>query len=137
MAMNNRLSAMFAAGVALLIASLPIHAHHGTATFDMEHLVTVKGTVAGFEWTNPHAYIYLEVKDEKGTVEKWAAECGSTPMMARFGWKRDSVKKGDQITAVGHPAKDGAKFMRLEKVVFADGRELLGSALIPAGAGTN
>lgn len=127
--MTNKLSAILAVGIGLLMVSFPIYSHHGTAMFDMEHFVSVKGTVADFEWTNPHVYIELELKNDKGNVEKWSAEGASPQMMARAGWKRDLVKKGDQITAVGHPAKDGTKIMYLEKIVFANGQELSAKVL--------
>jgi len=84
----------------------------------------VKGTVTQFEWTNPHAYIHLDVKDDKGEVEKWSAELGSLECFPRANWKRDTVKPGDQITAFGSRAKDGRTVMRLEKVAFASGQEL-------------
>jgi hypothetical protein len=84
----------------------------------------VKGTVTQFEWTNPHAYIYLDVKDDKGNVVNWAAELGSLGMLSRVNWRRDTVKVGDQITAFGNRAKDSRTSMRLDKIVFANGQEL-------------
>ena len=92
--------------------------------FDMAHVTTVKGTVTDFEWTNPHTYVVLDVKDDKGNVEKWSAELGSPGMLGRVGSRKNMVKPGDQITAVGNRAKDGRSFMRLKKVIFADGQEL-------------
>ncbi len=127
--MGNKIFAVLAAAVGLLIVSGAARAHHGTAMYDMERFVSLKGTVTDFEWTSPHAYIYLEVKNDKGNVEKWSAEGASPSMLARVGWKRDIVKKGDQITAVGHPAKDGTKIMHLEKIVFANGQELSANVL--------
>jgi len=84
----------------------------------------VKGTVTSFDWTNPHAYIYLDVKDEKGNIEKWTAELGAIGMLTRAGWRRDTLKPGDEITAVGNRAKDGKPVMHLDKIVFANGQEL-------------
>jgi len=112
----------------LLMVSYPIFAHHSPAEYDVEKVVSVKGTVTSFEWTNPHAYIYLDVKDDKGDVEKWAAELGSLGMLARANWRRDTVKPGDQITAFGNRAKDGRTVLRLKKIVFPNGQEL--SALL-------
>lgn len=100
-------------------------AHHGfTSWFDMSQKVTVKGTVTNFDWTNPHAYIYLEAKDEKGVVEEWNIELGAIGMLTRAGWRRDTLKPGDEITAVGNRAKDGKPVMHLDKIVFPNGREL-------------
>jgi hypothetical protein len=108
----------------LFVVSRPILAHHSAAEYDATKVVSVKGTVTQFEWTNPHAYIYLDVKDDKGEVEKWTAELGSLGMLARANWRKDTVKPGDQVTAFGNRAKDGRMVMRLEKVVFPSGQEL-------------
>jgi DNA/RNA endonuclease YhcR with UshA esterase domain len=108
----------------LLLSAGTADAHHSTAEFDMNRTVSVKGTVTAFEWSNPHAYIHLEAKDEKGNVEEWTAELASLGMLARIAWKRDTVKPGDQITIVGSPAKNGKLYVRLDKIVFANGQEL-------------
>lgn len=99
-------------------------AHHGTANYDMTKMVTVKGTVADFQFINPHVEIFLDVKDEKGNVKKWQAETNSPNLLHRAGWTRDSLKRGDEVTLSGHPAKDGSNLMRLDKVVLSDGKEL-------------
>jgi hypothetical protein len=122
---RNRLLVIPLTAVLLL---LPLagstYAHHATASFDMTNSSTVKGAVTGFEWTNPHAYIYLDVKDAKGAIEKWSVEMGTIGMLGRAGWRRDTVKPGDEITVTGNRARDGKPFLRLIKLVFADGREL-------------
>ena len=124
--MRNRL-AVFPVTAVLLLLSLAAstYAHHGFVSwFDMSRSVTVKGTVTSFDWTNPHAYIYLDVKDDKGAIVKWSAELGAIPMLTRAGWKRDTLKPGDEITMTGNPAKDGKPVMHLDKIVFANGQEL-------------
>jgi hypothetical protein len=108
----------------LLIVSRPVFAHHSAAEFDTAHVSPVKGTVTSFDWTNPHAYVYIDVKDDKGDVEKWSLELGSLGMLSRANWRRDTVKPGDVITAYGNRAKDGRTVMRLDKIVFANGQEL-------------
>ena len=113
---------IFLAG--LFAASRQISAHHSAAEFDTTKLISVKGTVTQFEWTNPHAYIYLDVKDDKGEIEKWTSELGSVGMLFRANWRKDSVKPGDQITVFGNRARDGRMAMRLDKVVLANGQEL-------------
>lgn len=124
--MGNKLMVLAVIGVLLLLSpGGPAYAHHGFVSwFDMSHTTTVKGTVTGFDWTNPHAYIYFDVKNEKGVVEKWTAELGAVAMLTRAGWKKDSLKPGDEITATGNPAKDGKPIMHLEKIVLANGQEL-------------
>lgn len=92
--------------------------------FDMKQLITVKGTVTSFEWANPHPMIYADVKDDKG-IQKWAVEIrGGPSVLTRAGWNKDSLKPGDQVTLIGHPAKNGTNSMRLAKVVLASGQEL-------------
>jgi hypothetical protein len=110
------------AGIALLAA--PLFAHHSTAEYDMANVTPIKGTVTKFEWTNPHAYIYIQAKDDKGNSVEWTGELASLGMLARVNWKRDTVKPGDEITMYGNRAKDGRSVMRLEKIVFASGQEL-------------
>jgi hypothetical protein len=124
--MTNRL-AVFPVAAVLLLLSLggSAFAHHGFVSwFDMSKSTTVKGTVTSFDWTNPHAYIYFDVKDEKGNVEKWSAELGALGMLARAGWSRNTLKLGDEITATGNRAKDGKPIMHLDKIILANGQEL-------------
>ena len=124
--MTNRL-AVFPVAAVLLLLSLggSAFAHHGFVSwFDMSKSTTVKGTVSSFDWTNPHAYIYFDVKDEKGAVEKWSAELGALGMLARAGWSRNTLKLGDEITATGNRAKDGKPIMHLDKIILANGQEL-------------
>ena len=101
------------------------YAHHGIASwFDMSRSASVKGTVTGFDWINPHCYIYVDVKDEKGAIQKWKAEMSSVPTLVKAGWRRNTVRPGDGITLVGKLAKDGMPRMILDKVVLANGQEL-------------
>jgi hypothetical protein len=110
---------------ALGVVSLPMYAHHGASMFQMDQLITVKGAVTSFDWSNPHAMIYADGKDDKGTVQKWAIETRGGPnVLTRAGWTKDTLKPGDQVTFVGHPAKNGTTSMRLAKVVLSNGQEL-------------
>jgi len=110
--------------IGLIMISRPLFAHHSVAEYDMTHATSVKGVVTQFEWSNPHAYIHLDVKDDKGNVENWSAELASLGMLSRVNWRKDTVKAGDVITAIGYRAKDGRTMMRLDKIVFANGQEL-------------
>ena len=121
---TRRFLFLIALATALLLPALPLLAHHSTAEYDMAALTPIKGTVTKFEWTNPHAYITIESKDEKGNVEVWMGELGSIGMLARVNWTRETVKPGDQITMYGNRAKNGKTLMRLDKIVFANGQEL-------------
>jgi hypothetical protein len=110
--------------LALLIACAPASAHHGSANYDMSKSVSVKGTVTQFDFINPHSAIHLEAKDDKGNGEPWLIEADSPNNLARAGWTRESLKPGDQVTIVGNRLKDGSKVMRLQKIIFSDGKEL-------------
>jgi hypothetical protein len=123
---NNKLLVSATTSVLLLLSIAgPAYAHHGFVSwFDMSRSVTVKGTVTSFDWTNPHSYIYFDVKDEKGAIQKWSAELGAVAMLARAGWRKDTVKPRDEITLIGNPAKDGKPTMHLDKIIFANGQEL-------------
>jgi Family of unknown function (DUF6152) len=124
MAMNKRAAYFFGLAFALLIAGGQVSAHHGSSNYDMSKSVSVKGTVTQFAFINPHSAIHLEAKDDKGNVEQWLIEADSPNNLARAGWSRDSIKPGDQVTIIGNRLKDGSKVMRLQKVIFSDGREL-------------
>jgi len=106
-----------------LSLSIPAFAHHGQAKYGGAE-ITVNGTVTKFEFLNPHAEVYFEVKDSKGNLERWVGEASSPNMLVRDGWNRNSLKPGDRISVSGHAAKDGSNTIFLEKLVLPDGREL-------------
>ena len=109
-------------GGASLFVSIPAHAHHGAASYDSQHLTTLKGTVTEYRFINPHSEILFDVKDSSGKVQKWIAEGVSATAMSRGGWNRDTLKPGDQITIVGNASKNGSFSMRLSKVT-ANGKD--------------
>lgn len=122
--MKHKALSFLAVAVGLLVTAVPLFAHHSTAMYDMEHLVTFTGTVTGFEFFNPHVLIHFEVRDESGTVEKWTALTASPQRLYRAGWNTKSLKPGDQITITGAPHKDGRKEMGLGKLVLPNGQAL-------------
>ena len=109
--------------LALVAAALPLSAHHSWPV-NMSQLVTVKGTVTKFVWENPHPMITLEVKADDGKVEKWLIGGPAINRMEANGWTKDTVKPGDVLTGTGFQFSDGQKIIRLERVVFADGKEM-------------
>ena len=105
--MRNRMLVIFALS-AVLIATIPAFAHHGTAGYDMGKIVTVTGTVAKVEWSNPHIYVMIDAKGDSGSTQRWSLEMSAPLLLERFGWTKDSIKEGDQVVAEAHPAKNGA-----------------------------
>jgi len=122
--MNIRLLKLAGVIAVLLMISSAVYAHHGTSAYDTSKLTTVKGTVTDFQFNNPHVMISVEAKDEQGKVETWISEANSPNVLTRHGWNRDIIKKGDQITIIGNRPKNGAKTLRLQKVILSDGQEL-------------
>ena len=119
-----KVSAMQALVVlALVSATQPLTAHHLWPVSRSE-LVTVKGTVTGFTWSNPHPMIALEVKTDDGKVEKWTVGGPALNRMEANGWTRTTVKPGDVITGIGYQFTDGQKIIRLERVLLPDGKEM-------------
>ena len=106
----------------LLVGVTPSFAHHSTAMYNMASPTTVTGTVKRFEWTNPHAFIYLEVTDEKGKKVEWAIEMMSLNHLKSYGWLHDTVKPGDVITCTGGAAKSGDPAMLSSLIKLPDGR---------------
>ena len=108
------------------VVSRPLFAHHSSSAYDMEHPVNMKGVVSNMEWGNPHVFIYLNVKDENGSVEQWRVEGNSPNMLVRVGWKKEMIKAGDELVVNGAAAKNGSKNMRLISLTLANGQKFDG-----------
>jgi len=102
---------------------MPLSAHHSWPV-SFERLVTVKGTVIEFTWSNPHPMMTLEVQTNNGGTEKWQIGGPAINRMESNGWTKSTVKRGDVITGIGYQFADGQKIVRLERVVLPDGKEL-------------
>ncbi len=125
-----------AIGVSILAAAVassarPALAHHSFAMFDTTRRVTLAGTVTAFEWTNPHAYIELDVAGEQG-VTHWSIELGSPSILMQGGWKFKDLKYGDRITVIVNPLKNGQPGALLSRITMPDGR-VLGNGPTPGG----
>jgi hypothetical protein len=110
--------------VATLFLSVPVIAHHSFAMFDQKKLVTLKGTVSEFQWTNPHAFIHIDVPDGSGGKLQWQVELNSPNNLKRQGWKSTSVKAGDEVTLVLNPLRDGKRGGLFVSVTLSDGTVL-------------
>jgi hypothetical protein len=113
--------------IAGLLVALPVWAHHSiTAEFDTSKSFTVKGNITKIEWVNPHAYVYLETKDDKGVVTNYSFETGPPGNLRRSGVLRTMFAVGDQMTIDAYAAKDGTQHLGLVKAYhFADGKTIV------------
>ena len=120
--MTRRL--MLALGTIATLATCPVLAHHAWPV-DETRVVTVTGTVTGYEWKTPHMMIGLEVKTQDGSIEKWSVGGSSPTRLEEKGWDKNTLKAGDVITATGYRFSDGQKILRLDRIVMASGKEML------------
>ncbi|HTT01429.1 MAG TPA: DUF6152 family protein [Steroidobacteraceae bacterium] len=122
-------SAMLSLGT--LCAAATALAHHSFALFDHTNRVTVTGTVVKFDWSNPHVFIELEVPEGAGT-RHYSVECASPNVLTRVGWKYNDIRKGDKVTLLINPLRNGQPGGMLERATLADGR-MLSDGNPPAG----
>jgi len=117
----------FAVPVVFSLLALPSSAgaHHSQAMYDNTQELTISGIVSEWEWTNPHTWLHVMVKDESGTDRLWTFESNSTGQLERGGWSGDAIKSGDEVSVVYRPLRDGTRGGSVRAVLFPDGRELL------------
>ena len=121
----RKLRTLLVGALSLLLGAGAAVAHHSTAMFDMQHTVTVTGTVTQFDWTNPHTFIFMEVMNSAtGTSESWSVEGMSPNYLSRNGWTRHTLKPGDKIGMEVHLLKDGRKGGFCATVTLPDGKKL-------------
>jgi hypothetical protein len=121
--------AIFAGGIAVLLAGRPMVAHHSfAAEFDSAKTIKLTGTVTKIEWMNPHAYFYIDVMGDGGKVANWGLEMGSPNGLMRQGWTRNSMKIGDTVVVEGSAAKDGSLIGNARNVTLSDGKRLFAAS---------
>ena len=126
--MKKALVAFVALALAAASAA-PLLAHHSfAAEFDAAKQVTLKGYVTKIEWTNPHVWFYLNVKNTNGQTENWGFEMGPPHGLQSRGWTRTTMKLGDEIEVNGSVAKNGSKRVNARNVVMVSTRQKLGAA---------
>lgn len=118
----------------MLATARPVLTHHSfTAEYDFEKPITLQGTVVKWELINPHGWITVDVKDANGKVVRWAVETGNPNALLRAGWRKDSLKPGDEVTIEGYLAKDGTPTANGVQVTLADGRKVLAASSVTNG----
>ena len=109
----------------LLVAAVPLVAHHAfSAEFDATKPVRLRGKITKMEWINPHAWMHIEVEDDKGAKANWMIEAGPPGALVRRGWKKDSVKPGTEVLIEGYQALDGGLRANGRDVTLPDGTKL-------------
>jgi hypothetical protein len=119
-------------GFASVLAAAAAVAHHSfAAEFDVNRPIKLTGTVTKLEWTNPHAWVFVDAKDDKGATQNWAIELVGINDLLRLGWGRDKVKAGDVISIDGFGAKNGTNTVNAASVSLANGDLIWASAKSP------
>jgi hypothetical protein len=120
-------------GVAWLLTAASAAAHHSfAAEFDVNRPIKLTGTVTKLEWTNPHAWVFVDAKDDKGVTQNWAIELVGINDLLRLGWGRNRVKTGDVISIDGFGAKNGTNTVNAASVSLANGELVWASQKSPA-----
>ena len=116
-----------------LVAATPALAHHSFASeFDADQPIKLTGTVTKIEWQNPHAWFYIDVKNERGEATNWAMELGSPNLLLRAGWSRESLKTGDTVTVDAWRARNGNNIANASVVVLTrTGQKLFAASSQP------
>jgi hypothetical protein len=123
--MTSRFFRLLAATL-ILAGIIPLAAHHSFgAEYDFTKPVTLTGVVVKWELINPHGWITLDAKDEEGKVTRWMIETGNPNALIRAGWRKDSLKPGDEVIVEGYRAKDSSNTANGNSVRLPDGRKLL------------
>ena len=112
-------------GLGLMLAVEPAFAHHAFASeFDANKRVELKGTIVKMLWTNPHGWLYIDVKEPDGKTATWALEFGGPTALYKRGWRKEDLPVGAEVSVKGYLAKNGTKTANASNVVLSDGRTL-------------
>jgi hypothetical protein len=132
-----KVRALAVAGMATLAAyAIPAVAHHSFAMFDAAKTVILEGSVKEFQWTNPHAWIVMNVANQQGQAEQWAIELNGPSGLARDGWKPKTLTPGMNVSVTIHPLRDGTNGGQFLNVKLPDGTQMGRGGIAPAPAAT-
>ena len=130
----TRHSVLVAVACVATVAALPVAAHHSfSAEYDGSKPITLKGKVTQVEWINPHSWIHIDVTGEDGKVANWSCETAPPNGLYRQGWRRNSIKEGDEVVIEGFVAKDGSHTMTARTVQTPDGKRLFAGSATDGG----
>ena len=122
--MRSKAIAVLVLAVGTVSLSIPLFAHHGTAAFETEKKITLKGTVTEWFWSNPHCLLQFDVKGDDGKVAHWVGETQNPVSMLNVGWSKAAIKAGDEVTVTLLPVKNGQPLGRVVTVLLPDGKTL-------------
>jgi hypothetical protein len=122
--MRRSITVLFAA-IVLVALVVPLQAHHPFASqYDKDKPITMTGTVTKVDWANPHTHIFIDGKDQNGKMANWEFELGGIKKLKSLGWKKDTIKMGDQVTIEGWQARDGQNRGNANTVTKAGGQKM-------------
>jgi hypothetical protein len=107
---------------AVCVFATLLAAHHSPVVFDRTKEIKLVGVVQDFKWMNPHSWIELSVRNEKGELESWAVEMGSPNLLVKAGWRSSTLKKGDEVTIIAHPLRTDEKVGQFKSITLGDGK---------------
>jgi hypothetical protein len=122
--MRSKVTAVLALAIGMIIC-VPLFAHHGTAAFENDKKVTVKGTVTDWLWSNPHCLLQFDVRGDDGKVVHWVGETQNPVSMTNVGWSKAAIKAGDEVTVTILQVKNGLPLGRVVSVALPNGKTLV------------